>query len=107
MKRNALLHVFFRSILPSYIRDNKNIMGFILRRIANHKVIDLLFEFHEKIPYLNNDEIQKYYIKLNEIIPQTTENTNVNTSCMQFILNYANSNQQMYKWLDCATGGSK
>jgi len=44
-------------------------MRFLAKRIANHQAVDLLFDFREKLSYLNSDELREYYKKLFEITP--------------------------------------
>jgi hypothetical protein len=106
MKRNSLLHRIYQNAVPPFLRDNRYLFRFLLSTQSVHReIIDLICDFHEKLPYISDDELSAYYEKLSLLQPQTTETSCVGADCTQYIVDYAKEHPEMMTYLDCACGG--
>jgi ubiquinone/menaquinone biosynthesis C-methylase UbiE len=54
---------------------------------------------------MNDEELHAYYEKLSVLSPQTTEQSDVGTDCMRYIVDYAKEHPEMTTYFDCACGG--
>ena len=107
MKRNSLLHRFFRNACPPFIRDNRKLCLFLAKRMVNREAMDMLSDFRMKLPHMSEEELRQYYEKLSVLLPQGAEYIDVNSDCLKYILDYANAHPEMHTYLDCACGGGK
>lgn len=84
------LNYVFDNILPPAIRDNSLVMS-LLFRLALGKKYKYYMEFKEKIPYLNDEEIDKYYNILSDTFIK--RETDCNSACIDCILNQIDRQQ--------------
>jgi len=81
-----LAHFVLDNILPPILRDRKYFMYPIMRLAYGHET-KLLLEFKEKFPFMNDTELEEYYSRIADMPINTRRATDLNKSCLNWIIN--------------------
>lgn len=84
------INYIFDHILPPFIRDSSFIMSLLFRFVLGKKY-KYYMEFKERVPYLEDKDIDKYYAVLADTFIK--RETDCNNACIEHILSQTNSQQ--------------
>ena len=91
------------NILPPILRDCKQIM-YPIMRLAYGRETKLLLEFKEKFPFMSDTELAEYYSRIVNVPINTRRETNLNTTCLNWIIKSINDAKGSVLDAACGSG---
>ncbi|MCL1946426.1 MAG: class I SAM-dependent methyltransferase [Chitinivibrionia bacterium] len=82
------------NIVPPILRDNKFFM-YPLMSAAYGKQTKILLDFKEKFPFMSDEELARCYKNIVDVPVNTGRKSDLNTKCLNYILNNINKDLQM------------
>ena len=82
---NLILNYLLDNFIPPILRDCKLFMWPVIRYVYGSKT-DAIMGFKEKLPFMTEDELSGYY-ELIKDAPINKRETDLNTACLDYILN--------------------
>ncbi|MDR2727860.1 MAG: class I SAM-dependent methyltransferase, partial [Chitinispirillales bacterium] len=102
-KITLLVNYFLDNICPPILRDCKYFM-YPIMRLAYGRETKLLLEFKEKFPFMSDSELSEYYRRIVDVPINTKRKTDVNKTCLDWIVKSANSIEGTVLDVGCGRG---
>jgi len=102
-KVTLLINYFLDNICPPILRDCKYFM-YPIMRLAYGRKAKLLLEFKEKFPFMSDSELADYYRQIINVPINTRRKTDVNKTCLDWIVKSAGSIESTILDVGCGRG---